>query len=232
MDVMDIRAQLHAMRDEGYCDFANRLIPGMADDYIIGVRTPALRAMAKNLVKAGGYVPFLASLSHNHFEENLLHAFILSYEKCTMAQCVERVESFLPYIDNWAVCDQFVIKRFADAPEQIYPLLKKWMASDLLYTRRFAVVNSMRFFLDGDFRPCMLDDAASAVTDDYYMQMAVAWYFATALAKQYESALPYVEQGWLPVWTNNKTIQKAVESYRVSAEQKAYLKTLRKTAVG
>ena len=228
---MDIRAQLHVMRDEGYCDFANRLIPGMADDYIIGVRTPALRAMAKNLVKAGGYVPFLASLPHNHFEENLLHAFILSYEKCTMAQCVERVESFLPYIDNWAVCDQFVIKRFADAPEQIYPLLKKWMASDLLYTRRFAVVNSMRFFLDGDFRPCMLDDAASAVTDDYYMQMAVAWYFATALAKQYESTLPYVEQGWLPVWTHNKTIQKAVESYRVSAEQKAYLKTLRKIAV-
>ena len=227
MDVKDIRAQLCAMRDEGYSEFANRLIPGMTDGYIIGVRTPALRAMARNIVKAGGYEPFLAALPHNHFEENLLHAFILSYEKSTMAQCVERVERFLPYIDNWAVCDQFVIKRFADAPEQIYPLLKKWMASDLLYTRRFAVVNSMRFFLDGDFRPCMLDDAASAVTDDYYMQRAVAWYFATALAKQYDTALPYIAERRLPPKVHAMAVRKAIESLRIDAARKTVIKSFR-----
>ena len=214
------------MRDEKYADFSAKLIPGFEKRYFIGVRTPLLKSFAKELVRAGDYEDFLTALPHDYFEENLLHAFILASEKLPLDETIRRVESFLPFIDNWAVCDQFSVKLFGKHPSIIYPYLKKWMTSDHFYTRRFGVVNSMRFFLDDKFEQSMLDDVVAATTDDYYMQMAVAWYFATALAKQWSAAISYIGQRRLSGVVHKMAIRKSLESFRVTDEHKIYLKQL------
>lgn len=226
MDIVDIKSRLLCLRDEKYADFSARLIPGFEKGYFIGVRTPQLKMLAREIVRTGRYEDFLTSLPHGYFEENLLHAFILAGEKLTIYDTVKRVELFLPYIDNWAVCDQFSVKIFGKYTCVIYPYLKKWMASEHQFTRRFGVVNSMRFFLDEKFEAVMLDDVASAVTEEYYVQMAVAWYFATALAKQWNATITYIEQRRLPAHVLRMTIRKALDSYRVGEEQKTYLKGL------
>ncbi|MBE6303384.1 MAG: DNA alkylation repair protein [Bacteroidales bacterium] len=224
MDAVNIKSRLYCLRDEKYADFSAKLIPGFENGYFVGVRTPLLRAFAREIVRAGDYENFLTSLPHEYFEENLLHAFILANEKLSVEETIKRVELFLPYIDNWAVCDQFSVKLFGKYPSVIYPYLKKWMTSDHLYTCRFGVVNSMRFFLDEKFEPYMLDDVAAVTTGDYYMQMAVAWYFATALAKQWNTAISFVERRRLPAVVHRMTIRKALESFRVGEEQKGYLR--------
>ena len=226
MEICEIKRRLHKLRDEKYADFSAKLIPGFDKRYFIGVRTPLLKSFAREIVRAGNYEDFLKKLPHEYFEENLLHAFILASEKLPIDETVKRVEFFLPFIDNWAVCDQFSVKMFGKYPSVIYSYLRKWMASEHLYTRRFGVVNSMRFFLDEKFEPYMLDDVVAAATDDYYMQMAVAWYFATALAKQWNVAFSYIEQRRLPVVVHKMTIRKALESYRISDEQKSCLRNL------
>ena len=226
METSEIKSRLYSLRDAKYAEFSAKLIPGFHKEYFIGVRTPQLKALVREIVRSGNYDNFLNSLPHEHFEENLLHAFILASEKNDIDATIRRVEHFLPCINNWAVCDQFSVKLFGKHPVLIYPFLKKWMTSSHLYTRRFGVVNSMRFFLDEKFESYMLDDVAAAVTDDYYMQMAVAWYFATALAKQWSIAIPFIEQRRLPVVVHRMTIRKALESFRVSSEQKSYLRGL------
>ena len=224
MKITDIHSRLLALRDEKYAQFSAKLIPGFSEEYFIGVRTPLLKSLAREIVRAGNYDEFLESLPHNYFEENLLHAFILAIEKQPIDETISRVERFLPYIDNWAVCDQFSVKIFGHHTDILYPLITKWMESDHTYTRRFAIVNSMRFFLDEKFTPGMLHDVARATTDHYYIRMCIAWYFATALAKQWSATIPYIEQRILPHDVHKKTIRKAIESFRITNEQKAYLR--------
>ena len=226
METSEIKSRLYSLRDAKYAEFSAKLIPGFHKEYFIGVRTPQLKALAREIVRSGNYDNFLNSLPHEHFEENLLHAFILASEKNDIDATIRRVEHFLPYIDNWAVCDQFSVKLFGKYSSIIYPYLKKWMTSEHLYTRRFGIVNSMRFFLDEKFESYMLDDVASATTDDYYVQMAVAWYISTALAKQWSTAITYIEQRRLSGVVHRIAIRKALESFRVNDEHKFYLRKL------
>lgn len=218
---------LETLSDEKYAAFQRKLIPTVAAEQIIGVRTPQLRALAKAMVKSGESEALVRTLPHRYFEENQLHAFILSAEKDFDA-CIREVDRFLPYVDNWATCDQLSPLCFAKNTKSLLPWVIRWMKSEREYTVRFGIGMLMRHFLDEGFEPEFLDMVAAIRRDEYYIRMMQAWYFATALAKQYSATVPYIEQCRLPQWTHNKTIQKAVESYRISDEQKAYLKTLHK----
>lgn len=222
----EIRAELYTLRDEKYRDFQRKLIPTVRPETVIGVRTPALRAYAKELLKRPDIGEFLSALPHESFDENQLHAFILSEIK-DFDRCAAGVERFLPFVDNWATCDQLSPKVFGKHHAELLPLVKAWIASGETYTVRFGIGMLMAHFLDADFDPRYPEWVAALRSEEYYVNMMRAWYFATALAKQYVAVLPYLEQRRLDVWTHNKTIQKAVESYRISDEQKTYLKTLR-----
>jgi 3-methyladenine DNA glycosylase AlkD len=221
-----ITAELFRLQDTGYAAMQVRIIPTVSADRIIGVRTPALRALAKELARDPGAASFLSSLPHRYFDENQLHAFVISLEK-DFDTCVAQVEAFLPYIDNWATCDQLSPKAFKKTPEKLLPYVRKWIRSDRTYTVRFGTGMLMENFLDEDFDRVYPDMVAGIRSDEYYINMMTAWYFATALAKRYDEILPYIEGHRLDTWTHNKAIQKSVESYRISNEQKAYLKTLK-----
>lgn len=222
-----VQRELFAMQDIPYREFQVRLIPDVSPETVIGVRTPALRQYARALAKSGDASAFLDSLPHTYFDENQLHAFLLSEEK-DYAQVLSRLEAFLPHIDNWATCDQLSPKVFGRHPELIGEI-RRWMASAHTYTVRFGIGMLMRWYLDAQFQPEYLDWAAAVQSDAYYVNMMRAWFFATALAKQYDAALPFLEDKRLDTWTHNKTIQKARESFRISEERKAYLKTLRRS---
>ena len=226
-----VTQRLFSLADEGYRQFQTPLLPSVEPERIIGVRTPVLRKLAKEMAGTAEAEAFLRDLPHTYYEENNLHAFLVEQMKDYDA-CAAAIDTFLPYVDNWSTCDGWSPKVFKKHPEELLVKIREWMASDLLYTVRFGIGMLQRYFLDERFDPVYLAWVATIDREEYYVRMMVAWYFATALAKQYEATLPYVEQGRLPIWTHNKTIQKAVESYRISAEQKIYLKTLRKTAVG
>lgn len=226
MSVQDIQQELFRLRDQSYRDFQAKLIPSMDPDRMIGVRTPALRAYAKALLKEPLAEEFLQALPHRYFDEDQLHAFLLS-EIRDFDRCVGEVDRFLPYVDNWATCDQLSPKVFKRNRAELMKRIKKWIKSKETYTIRFGIGMLLAHFLDDDFDPVHLDMVAKVKSEEYYVNMMRAWYFATALAKQYETTLPYIEEGRLDKWTHNKTIQKAVESYRVSEEHKGYLKTLR-----
>ena len=221
----DIRKELFENRDEKFQSFQARLIPNIHGESIIGVRTPLLRKMAKRLY-AEGAEDFLADVPHKYFEENQLHFFILSHIK-DYDSCVSRVEEFLPYVDNWATCDQGSFPIFAKHKEQILEKIKVWIGSEHTYTVRFAVKLLMQFFLDGDFKDEYAEMAAGVRHEDYYVKMMVAWYFATALAKQYDRIIPFFEERRLEPTVHRKAIQKAVESYRISDEKTKYLKSLK-----
>lgn len=223
---MNIKETLYALQDREYRSFQAKLIPTVPMERIIGVRTPELRKLAKQLRGSAEAGAFLRSLPHDTFDEDNLHAFLLGEEK-DFAACVQGVEDFLPYVDNWATCDQMSPKAFAKNKPALLPYIRRWIASDRTYTRRFGIGMLMSHFLDGDFREEYLAWVSDIRSEEYYVNMMLAWYFATALAKQYEAALPYVEGRRLAPWVHNKTIQKAVESCRVSDERKAYLKTLK-----
>ena len=222
----EIRDRLFAMRDEKYGEFQSKLIPTAAGETFIGVRTPDLRKYAKELVKRDDVQDFLDDLPHQYFDENQLHAFILSEMK-DYDRCMAEVCRFLPFVDNWATCDQMSPKVFKKHRPELLELIKEWLKSGHTYTVRFAVGMLMEHFLDEDFDPAYPEMAARIRSDEYYINMMTAWYFATALAKQYETVLPYLENRRLDPWTHNKTIQKAVESCRITDEQKAYLKELK-----
>lgn len=223
MDEKQIVSRLFALRDEAYGAFQCKLIPTAPPESFIGVRTPALRAFAKELYKSGEGEAFLQILPHKYFDENQLHAFLISEEK-DFDICVKRVEAFLPYVDNWATCDQLSPKVFKKHRTELLPYLKRWIDSGKTYFVRFGVGMLMQHYLDGAFDPAYPALVASIQSEEYYINMMIAWYFATALAKQYDTALAYLAEKRLPPWVQNKTIQKAVESYRISAEQKDYLK--------
>lgn len=220
-----IRARLFALQDEGYRAFHSRLMPTVPPETVIGVRVPALRRLAKRLAGTPQAEAFLQELPHIYYEENNLHAFLLESIRDYDA-ALAATEKFLPYIDNWATCDSFCPKVFAKHKEDLLPVLRRWMASDHPYTVRYGMEMLMRYYLDEDFRPEHLAWAAAVHSGEYYINMMRAWYFATALAKQPEAALPWLTARRLDVWTHNKTIQKAVESSRIPAETKAFLRTL------
>ena len=223
---MDIQAELWALQDKTYRDFQSKLMPTVAPERIIGVRTPDLRRLAREFggrLEAEG---FLSELPHPYFEENQLHAFILSAMK-DYGACMERLEEFLPYVDNWATCDQMSPKVFRKHRAELLEKIRLWLVSPATYTVRFGIGMLMAHFLDEDFDPACLSLVAGLRSDEYYVNMMIAWYFATALAKQYEAALPFIEERRLADWTHNKAIQKAIESRRVTVEAKEYLRSLK-----
>ncbi len=225
----DIYKELVSLQDEGYRDMQITIIPTVDPDSIIGVRTPALRSFAKELSKREDIDTFLNDLPHKYFEENQLHAFILSGMK-DAAKAIELVDKFLPFVDNWATCDQMSPKVFKKHKDLLLEYTDKWIKSDLTYVKRFGIGMLMEHFLDEDFKTTYLTKVSKIRSDEYYVNMMIAWYFATALAKQYDATLPYIEKQKLDIWTHNKSIQKAVESYRITPEQKDYLKTLKRKA--
>ena len=222
----EIRDRLFALQDTGYRDFQVKLIPGIAPESMIGVRTPELRKLAKEYARHPGIGKFLQELPHAWFDENQLHAFILSEMK-DFDGCMEQTERFLPYIDNWATCDQLSPKVFKKHRKELLSHCREWMRSGKTYTVRFGIGMLMQHFLDEDFDPAYPELVAGIRSDEYYINMMIAWYFATALAKQYKAVLPYIEGHRLDPWTHNKAIQKAVESFRITPEQKEYLRGLK-----
>lgn len=223
----EIRAQLFAAQDLQYRDFQSSLTPAVLPERFIGVRTPRLRALAKQYAKRTETEAFLQELPHYYFEENQLHAFIISLEK-DYEVCLQRLDAFLPCVDNWATCDQMSPAVFKKHLDDVCIQAERWIASGHTYTIRFGIGMLMRYYLDEKFSPAYAELAASACTDEYYVNMMVAWFFATALSKQYEAVLPFIKENRLDKWTHNKTIQKAAESTRISPEQKAYLRTLKR----
>ena len=223
---MTLCDRLIKVRDEEYRAFMAKLVPEVPPETILGVRTPDMRAIAKAVAKRADRDAFLSTLPHAYYEENLIHFFVLAEIK-DFDECVRRVEAFLPYVDCWPVSDQASPKAFRKNREKLLPYLKKWIASEHVYTARFGLRMLMNEFLDDDFQPEYLALAASNHGENYYLKMMVAWYFATALAKQYDAAVPYLEQRRLDPWVHKKAIQKAIESYRVTDSHKAYLRTLR-----
>ena len=218
--------ELLEQQDKEYRDFQRKLIPTVPTDRIIGVGTPVLPKMAKEMARQEDTKDFLDTLPHHYFEENQLHALILSEEK-NFEHCIAGTEPFLPYVDNWATCDQMMPKVFKKHTDELLFYIQKWIASDHTYTIRFAIGMLMRFYLDEKFESEYLKMVAAVKSGEYYVRMMVAWYFATALAKQYDAAVMFLEEKRLEPWTHNKTIQKSVESYRIDDEKKAYLRSLK-----
>ena len=212
--------------DEAYRAFQIRLVPNIPPETVLGVRTPKLRAVAKEVFESGDMDAFLSDLPHRYYEENLIHFFVLSMIK-DFDRCLEGVEAFLPYVDCWPVSDQATPKSFRKNHEALLPYVRKWIASEHVYTARFGIRMLMNEFLGEEFNKAYLELVASKRGEDYYLKMMVAWYFATALAKRYEETLPYLEEHKLEDWVHKKAIQKALESYRVTEEHKEYLKSLR-----
>lgn len=221
-----IQERLFELQDEKNAAFQAKLTPGIPEESFIGVRVPAARKLAKELIKEGVYEEFLKELPHTYYDENILHSLLLSEIK-DYDTCIREIESFLPYVDNWAVCDILSPKIFKKHKEEVMQEIRKWSASDETYTCRFGLEMLMSFFLDADFKPEYLEIAVAARSEEYYVMMMVAWFFATALAKQWDATIPYLLDNVLSEWVHNKTIQKACESRRITDEQKNYLRTLK-----
>ena len=223
---MTVYERLIACSDEQYKEFQSKLVPNIPKETVLGVRTPDMRRIAKEIRGTEEAEGFLAELPHKFYEENLVHFFLIAMIK-DFDQCVQAVETFLPYVDCWPVCDQSTPKVFAKNHEKLLPLIRKWIGSDHVYTVRFGIRMLMNEFLGDDFKPEYLAWVAGVPGEDYYIRMMVAWYFATALAKQYDESVVYIEKRRLEPWTHKKAIQKAVESFRVTEAHKEYLKMLR-----
>ena len=222
----EIQNQLFALADARYRDFHSRLIPTVSKEKIIGVRTPSLRALARQYRGTDAAAEFMSVLPHRFYEEDNLHVCFLE-QLLDYDELIVQLERFLPYIDNWATCDMLRPKIFKKHTEKLIRNIKKWLTSDRIYTVRFGMGMLMAFYLNDAFKPEYPELVCLVRSDEYYIKMMTAWYFATALSKQYDAVLPYLEQKRLDTWTHNKTIQKAVESYRITPEQKAYLKKLK-----
>lgn len=221
-----IQAELFELRDEKYRDFHSKLIPDMEKENIIGIRTPVLRKYAKQFAKTEDAAAFLQDIPHTYYEENNLHMMLITSIK-EYGKCLKEIEKFLPYIDNWATCDLPAPKCFAGHKEELLPHIKQWIHSGETYTIRYGIGMLMRLYLDEDFKPEYADLVAGVTSEEYYVNMMIAWYMATALAKQWDAIIPYVEEHRFSDWVHRKTIQKAVESYRITDEQKGYLRSLR-----
>lgn len=222
----DLQKELFKLRDEKYREFHKNLIPTVDADTVIGIRAPALRAFAKEYYKRGEVREFLHALPHKYYEENNLHAFLIEQIK-NFDTALAETERFVHYIDNWATCDCFLPKVFVKNVDRLLPNIKRWLASDETYTVRYAVGLLMKVYLDGNYKKEYMELVAGVSSDEYYVNMGVAWYFATALAKQYDDALSFIESHALKPWVHNKSIQKATESRRIPPETKEYLKSLK-----
>ena len=222
-----ITNELFALRDEAYHKFHKKLIPEIPEEHIIGVRTPVLRAYAKTLAKRPEAYDFLQELPHTYYEENNLHGALLSLLYKDVESYLTELEKFLPYVDNWATCDMMGPKVFKKNLPLVYEHVKTWIASEETFTVRFGVVTLLGYYLDEAFEPEMLSLAAGIQSEEYYVKMAVAWYFSMALVKQYDATIPYIKDAVLEQWTHNKAIQKAIESRQIDSETKAYLRTLK-----
>ena len=222
----EIQKRLFALQDKGYREGSIKLNPSVDPDTIIGIRIPALRALAKELKGTDAAAAFIAALPHQYFEEYSLHTFLIGYIK-DFDEAIAQTERLLPWLNSWALTDSMRIKAFDKDPARLLPTIDKWLDSGDTYTIRYGILCLMNYFLDARFDPCYLKKVAAVRSDEYYVNMMIAWYFATALAKQYEATLPYIENRRLDRWTHNKAIQKAIESYRVTDEHKTYLRTLR-----
>lgn len=223
MTAREIKQRLFELQDVKFREFHSRLIPNSDPATVIGVRTPELRRLAKEISEDEG---FLRVLPHEYYEENQLHALIITGMK-DFGGCIARLDEFLPYADNWATTDIMTVKLFKKHTAELLPHIRRWLDSGRTYTVRYAVGCLMNFCLDGEFRPEYPEMVAGVDCGEYYVSMMVAWYFATALAKQYDAVIPYIEGRRLDTATHRRTIQKAVESFRITDEQKAYLRTLR-----
>lgn len=223
---MSVYEMLLEAKDDKYRDFQVKLVPNVSPDTIIGVRTPDMRKISKEVFNSPEKDEFLKELPHKYYEENLVHFFIIAMIK-EFDECIEKVEEFLPYVDCWPVSDQATPKSFKKNHAKLLPYIKNWIASDHVYTARFGIRMLMNEFLDDDFKDEYLELVASKEGDDYYLKMMVAWYFATALAKKYDESVKYIEERKLSDWIHKKAIQKAVESFRVTDEHKEYLKKYR-----
>lgn len=221
-----VQERLFEMQDIEYRDFHAKLMPTINKDVIIGVRTPALRKFAREYGKTADAKIFMTALPHTYYEENNLHGFLIEGMK-DYSQCVDALDQFLPYVDNWATCDLMAPKVLKKHLPELELKIDEWLASDHTYTIRYGIGMLMRFYLDEAFKPEYLNKVAGVKSEEYYVRMMTAWYFATALTKQYQAALPYIEEVRLEKWTHNKAIQKAIESYRITDEQKKYLRTLK-----
>ena len=222
----EIQKKLFDLQDKKFREFQAKLMPTVEPDTVIGVRTPALRKLAKEIAKTEEKQEFLRELPHRYFEENQLHGFVIALEK-DFSVCLVEVEQFLPYVDNWATCDQLSPRVFQKHRDELLPHIDAWLDAEHCYTVRFGIGMLMQLFLDEAFDLKYARRVAEIHSEEYYVNMMAAWYFATALAKQYDAVLPLLEHRCLDPWTHNKAIQKAVESYRITPEQKAYLKTLK-----
>lgn len=224
--IRDVRKRLFEMQDTGYRDFHARLIPTVKKEKIIGIRTPMLRKFAKEFGKTEESEMFLKALPHQYYEENNLHGLLIEqirdYDKC-----LEELERFLPQIDNWATCDLLALHMIKKHRFIFIREVYRWMESDKPYIIRFGISMLMRHYLDEGFKPEYPEKVAAICSEEYYVNMMRAWYFATALSKHYEKILPFLEEQRMDIWTHNKTIQKSIESYRITKEQKDYLRTLR-----
>ena len=223
---MKVSERLAGLGSEKYRDFQSKLVPGIPKETMLGVKTPDLRRVAKDIRGTKEAEAFLATLPHPYYEENLVHFFLIAMIR-DFDECAKAVETFLPYVDCWPVCDQSSPKVFSKNHEKLLPLIREWIGSDHVYTVRFGIRMLMNEFLGDDFRPEYLEWVAKVTGEDYYIRMMIAWYFATALAKKYDDSIVYFENRRLDPWTHKKAIQKAIESFRVSEGHKDYLKTLR-----
>ena len=222
-----ITKELFSLRDESYFQFHKKLIPEIPEEHIIGVRTPALRTYAKEVAKRPEVYAFLQELPHTYYEENNLHGALLGLLYKDVESYLIELEKFLPYVDNWATCDMMGPKVFKKNLPLVYEHVKKWVASRDTYTVRFGVVTLLGYFLEDAFLPEMLDLVAGIESEEYYIKMAVAWYFSMALVKQYDATIPYLQKQVMPTWTHNKAIQKAIESYQIDKATKEYLRSLK-----
>ncbi len=222
-----LEKELFELQDLKYKEFHQKLMPTVNPDKVIGIRTPVLRKFAKDFSKKEEAEYFLKNLPHKYYEEDNLHAFLLEEIK-DYETLIQELNKFLPFVDNWATCDMMRPKILKKYKSQLSEDIKRWLNSKNIYTIRFAVNCLINYYLEEDFKPEYLQWVREIESEEYYINMARAWYFATALAKQYEDAVRIVENNALDKWTHNKTIQKAIESFRITKEQKAYLKTLKR----
>ena len=224
--IAEIQERLFEMQDVEYQAFQCKLMPTVEPDSVIGVRMPQLRQFAKEIAKREDIGDFLEQLPHQYYEENNLHGLIVEAMKdCDL--CIAQLDRFLPYVNNWATCDMMSPKIFKKHLSQLLQPIQRWMAAEDVYMVRFGIGMLMKFYLDDAFEPEYLEWVAAIQSDEYYINMMIAWYFATALAKQYDSTIPFLEKRQLSTWVHNKTIQKAIESYRIKDDRKTYLRTLR-----
>ena len=226
MTIGEIRQELVRLQDPEYRELQVRILPTVKPETIIGVRTPELRKLAKQIAPSAEARAFLSDLPHHYFEENQLHAFIISGMK-DYPECLRALNAFLPYVDNWATCDQMSPRVFRKHRAELTESIRTWIRSGETYTIRFGIGMLMEHYLEEDFDIAYPEAVSAIRSEEYYVNMMIAWYFATALAKQYEAVLPFMEGRRLDVWTHNKAIQKSIESYRITPEQKEYLRSLK-----